>query len=431
MSSPTILVATKVPSLVARSRNRDEIQMLLAKISQVYSALCKLREETNAAGGDAPVMAGMHPEEARARAEQLFASGDDAGWSAVVFLHAYWQSLKHNDLDRALKRHAEVMVTRQMQTREEERNVTAFAEELFRSVQARIAHDVPARTVASEGPLLQWSVVLKRNLDAIAKCCDPTQVEVIAGRVSAIMDRPRTERIVALETLRLSIEQEAKLQRENAIVQSFQRKQAELTSESARAQLLRCATIAQDLSLPREHAAMAELIALQAAAQTSSAPMPEERVASLETLLLNEKSCQGLLQATMQSLRRQGYERVEVMATLSPGDVRPVYMADPQDPDRMTLLMVDETDGLVAAEVVSRTQLQESRLERQLDLEAQKRLCNAMNAARRSLEDRFTCEVEQTPPGKPVMADPRLAHIPARSRAHAARAQQQQARRNS
>jgi hypothetical protein len=183
------------------------------------------------------------------------------------------------------------------------------------------------------------------------------------------------------------------------------------------------------MDLCKDHAVSAELAALQSVIGGPGAGTVEDRVAALEKSLLDEKSCQGLLHATIQSLRRQGYERVEVMATLNPGDIGPVYLADPQDPDRMTLLMVDEDEGLVAAEVVSRVPVHESQLQKQLDIEAQKRLCHAMQTAHRVIKERFTCEMEQTPPGKPVAVDPRLAHIPAKQRAGAARAQQKQARR--
>ena len=91
-------------------------------------------------------------------------------------------------------------------------------------------------------------------------------------------------------------------------------------------------------------------------------------------------------------------------------------MLDPQDEKRLTLLQVDEEQGLVAATVVSRGEIDPSQLTRQLDVAAQKRLCKAMEVAGRVLSQRWKCEVDRTLPGDQVEIDRRLADLKVKSR---------------
>jgi hypothetical protein len=406
MSSPTVIIGTPAPRLIARAANRDAMDSYMARAKQVYEDMMQLRVEIAASGGR-PVKFDVVPfSEAESQANALFESSDT--FSAVTYSHAYWRSLKHPWYDQMLRRFGEVAAEKQEVRARDAANLNRMAGEILSQIKTSATANQFTQGKQSGGPTFRWDTALDASVKAILEHTPEDQRQSVSETILRIAPKPPQERFLAFENLRLSVEQKSKERFEEEALSSYRLKQAQLARQAMTVQIARCEAIAEQVDSPETDRLHNDLQDMREKLASDNVVVLEDRLTAIELSLIKEKSEQALLQATVQALKRQGYQQVEVMGTLRPQDIDAVYMLDPNDDNRLTLLRSDEEGGRIAAMVVAREDVQSSQSERRRDLAAQHRLCKAMDVAERVLAQRWQCEVSRTPPGEKIKVDRRL-----------------------
>ncbi len=419
MSSPTLIIGTPAPRLIARAANREAMDSYMSMAKQVYEAMMQLGVEIAASGGR-PVKFDVIPfSEAETRAHSLFESTSD-GFSALEYAHAYWRSLKHPWYDQMLRRFGEVAAEQQELRARETTNLNRMAGEILSQVKSLATANQFTQGKQSGGPTFRWDTALDASVKAILEHTPQDQRQSISDTILRIAPKPPQERFLAFENLRLSVEQKSKERFEEEVLNSYRSKQAQLARQAMTVQIARCEAIAEQVDSPETDRLHNDLQEMRENLASENVAALEDQLIAIEQSLIKEKSDQALLQATVQALKRQGYQQVEVMGTLRPQDINHVYMLDPNDDTRLTLLRSDEEGGRVAAMVVAREEVQSSQSERQRDLAAQQRLCKAMDVAERVLAQRWQCEVIRTSPGEKIKVDRRLKDYKVKSTRRAA-----------
>jgi hypothetical protein len=413
MSSPTVIIGTPTPRLIARAANRDAMESYMSKAKQVYQDMMQLGVDIAANGGK-PVKFDVIPfSEAETQANALLESSDT--FSAVTYSHAYWRSLKHPWYDQMLRRFGEVAAEQQELRAREATNLNRMVGEILSQIKTSAIANQFTQGKQSGGPTFRWDSALDASVKAILEHTPQDHRQSISETVLRMAPKPPQERFLAFENLRLSVEQKSKERFEEEALNSYRLKQAQLAREAMTVQIARCEAIAEQVDSPETNRLHDDLQQIREKLALDNVVVFEDRLTAIEQTLIKEKSDQALLQATVQALKRQGYQQVEVMGTLRPQDVNAVYMLDPNDENRLTLLRSDEEGGRVAAMVVAREDVQTSQSERQRDLAAQHRLCTAMDVAERVLAQRWQCEVIRTAPGEKIKVDRRLKDFKVKS----------------
>ncbi len=407
MSSPTVLIGVPAEQAMARAKNFEDMTSFLARAKQVYDSMMHLSLEIEKGGGQ-PLRLNVIPyADAAAHSRTLYEATSD-GFSAVTYAHAYWQSLKHPWYDQLLRQFGRVEAEQEALRARDAAQLDRMAEGILSQVKVTAAANAFAGGMKSSGPQFQWDEALDKSVKAILEHTPQDQQQSVSDSILRMASKPREERLLAFEAFRLSVEQRERERFEQESLRIYKTKQAELALEAMTMQMTRCESIAEQIESAATDQFVAEIAELRKRLPSTGAVALEDRLEAIEHSLIKEKASQGLLQATIQALKRQGYRQVEVMGTLRPQDVACVYLMDPNDDKRLTLLQADEDEGRVAAMVVSRAEVQTSKSEQQLDLAAQTRLCNAMDVAERVLAQQWPCEVLRTPPGEKVKVDRRL-----------------------
>lgn len=387
------MTAVAAPLAEAIAANREDVAHYLELARQLYDQAIKLQRETAQIGGKS-AMASVPPlEEAVARAYSLLNSGTSGGFEGVQYAHAYWQSLKHPWYDQIIRQNSEILAAKSRRASAEHSRLAEVAQKAARVF--GISVEVDRLTVTAPGhPQAGWPAKIAASLEKILQTAGEESLPDLQQTINASVHLHPQERYLALESLRLRVEQIAKLRRQQEAVAHYEASRAALAAERIAEQLGRIRRRVE--SLEAEAAGNLDRECQEIAASlggSGSAPALEDRVEALERKVIQEVRQQGLVEAAVAALRQQGYETVQVMQTIGPPEISSVYLQDPRDEGRVALLQVAVERGTLAAEVVRREDSDGSKREKQLDHEAQTRLCKAIEAMESALATKWKCSV--------------------------------------
>ena len=425
MSSPTVIIGSPTTRLIARASNREAMDSYLAKAKQTYESIIRVNAETVAAGGRPLLIDVVAYADAESRANSIFGPDTD-GFAAMKYAHAYWLSLKHPWYDQVIKCFSENQAERQEELQREAARMGQVADEILSRIKSTAKADQVVSTLQTAKPQFTWDVALDTSVRKILEHTPSERKQEVTDAILQIAASPPQERLMALEAYRIGIEQQDKDRFEREVLRLYHSKRTEVTRQHVEVEVARCEAILEEFESPVTGRLVEELASVRENISSGDVLKLESRLEELDEAIRKQKETQGLLDATIQALRRQGYEPV-VMETVGPQDVRSVFLMDPNDEQRFTLLEVDEVNYVVAAAVVARQQTQSNSHERNLDMAAQKRLCKAMDAAQAALSKRFECElVDRVEAGQKIEVDKRLEKAKIKQRTNRAQTRQQQ-----
>ena len=416
MSSPTILTAVVTSFQDAYGSNQESVAHYLELAKEIYDQAMSLQRDAAALGGKFAPLSILPYEEAEAKANALLHNGQTAGYEGVEYAHAYWQSLKHPWFDQVVRRHGEF---RALEHRRNQAELARLAEVSARaSAVLGVRVDVDRITVsAPAGPRDEgWGVKIAVSLEAIMRTLDAEGVSALSEAIERSASLHPQERFLALETLRLRLEQEVKQRRRDLAIRLYEESRQRLAEERIQARLGLCQRRMEAMEAEMSPALESEWQALSALAGSGQATDAiEDRTEAFDRQLAQHARQQGLLEAAVTALRQQGYETVQIMQTIGPPEIASVYLQDPRDEGRVALLQVAGERGVLAAETVRREKSNGSRQQKQLDQEAQARLCKAMEAVDQALSTKWKCTAaKQAAPGS---VEPKSRQdLPARGR---------------
>jgi len=88
------------------------------------------------------------------------------------------------------------------------------------------------------------------------------------------------------------------------------------------------------------------------------------------------------------------------METITPDNLRAIYFEQPGDDQRLVEVMLGDDGGSLKVEIIRTEESDGSSRQRQLDLEAQHKLCETTQKAQHILSEAFAIEEERVvPPG--------------------------------
>ena len=306
-------------------------------------------------------------------------------------------------------------------------SMARFADEVISNIKSTAMADRAVDPGQTAKPRFTWDNAVETSVRKILEHTSEERKQEVTEAVLHMALSPPQERLMALEAYRIAIEQQDKSRFEREALRVYQSKRTEVMRQHLEVELARCEGVLEQLESPATIQLTAELSAIREDLGSADVGKVEARLERLDESIRKQRDNQGLLHATIQALRRQGYEQVQVMETVTPQDVQAVFLMDPNDDQRFTLLEVDETSGVVAAAVVARQHSQSNSHERNLDTAAQKRLCKAMDAAQEALSKRFACElVDRVEAGEAIEVDARLERARIKQRGNRAQLRQQQ-----
>lgn len=398
MSSPTILTFIPMPYEEALAANADATRHFLQLARELYDQAVRMQKERTAVGGGLPLDEPILPYgQAEARAIALLHHPADSGQQASVFAHAYWQSLKHPWFDQVLLSHCEDRAERERHAREEDGRLREVAAEAARKLAVHVDVDRIHLEEPRQGEHALEAKVAGALRDVL-RIADSEGLEAVRQTAARSAELSPRERLVALDALRVRLGQEVKQRQRQEAMRLFEARQNELAAERIALRADQCRRKIEYLESAAAGPLEKELDALVAEPPT---PRLEERIQACEQRIVEASRQQGLLEAAVAALRRQGYETVQVMRTLGPPEIMSAYLQDPRDESRVALLQVAGERGLVSAEVVRRDALNGSQHQKLQDREAQSRLCKAMETMEKALADKWSCQVQkQVEPGK-------------------------------
>lgn len=392
MSSPTIITFTPMPYDEALAANSSAARHFLQLASELYQQALRMQQEGLTMGGPAAIDEPILPyAQAEARTHALLQAPPDSGMEATRFAHAYWQSLKHPWFDQVVRYDSQARAERERMARVETGRLQEVAEEASRKLAVHVEVD-QFHLEAPHPAGLTLEAKVADALRQVLRAVDAEGLEAVRETVAQSVQLSPGERLVALDALRVRLEQETKERQRREALRLYEAKQLELAAERIAVRIEHCHKNLDGLESAAAASLERELATLEAAPVSLQV---EERVQACERRIAEAARQQGLLEAAVAALRRQGYETVQVMQTLGPPEVRSAYLQDPRDEGRVALLQVAEERGLVSAEVVRRDSGNGSQQQKMQDREAQGRLCKAMEAVEKALAAKWSCSVQK------------------------------------
>jgi hypothetical protein len=261
------------------------------------------------------------------------------------------------------------------------------------------------------------ALALERTIAVIlASATTEPERQALAKRLDNLACLPARQQLLQLDTLRSARELETKkrLLADAAQIETERRARA-LRDFASRALDSLEAQIAKTEGIDTSG------FAHKLAALRRESPRLDEdglltRVDDLRFQIKAAQRKERILGAVIRALRRHGYEAATEMNTLTSSDIQEMFLEDSRDPSRMVHMQCSPDRGLVSAEVVRCQNASGTERERQLDVESQVRLCDALRSARETLSPTFSVKVHsRVPPGQPLNI-----HVPA-SRARGGR----------
>ena len=399
-----------MPFDIARAGNRDGIVHYLSLARELYEQTRAIERETEAQGGDSP---GLEPimsiEEAERKAWDMFDGvGGGAGEKALEFAHAYWQSLKHPWHDQALESHGRAMAAVRARDKAERARLDALAGIIDSTFNIQVGINHASFDAAGASPEHSWHDKIRECAAAILEAADPADIVRIREVIASLERSDPRRQWLTLDSLRIALTNEARERAQARALAAYRERQQAALTERMIHLLDSCAKRVSNLETAR--AAQIEATLTEIRTQLSSGNVgvaDEERLQNLSQCIDAEIRGQGILEAAVAELNRLGYKAVHVMESLGPPDITSVYLQDPGDEERLTLLQVSGQGGLLSGEIVRREKGAGSSRDRQADQSAQSRLCKALEAVETALGSRWELETRSnTPPGAAPRVDP-------------------------
>ena len=398
MSSPKVLTFVSMPFEQGRANNERLISFYLSQAQAVEERLLARLRTLGAHGIKLPA---LPITVADLRSQLLPLHADDNGSDALRRIHSHWLQLKHNigePIDQAF------VAWEEKESAENRAVVESAAKELVQQFREQRANKIVIPSPAD--------AIIEAELTALA-CAGGEDVPALSDRVRKLMTTtPHAHLALALRSLRLSEEQQSALARSRRVRERLEREQ---TEERVRDVSAHVDMFVEQLSILDESAetrVRLDLESLRSAAATLSANTVDERLANVQRTIEIERKRTAMEAVVRKTLRRLGYENVEVMQTLTPSIVRSqaasvAYFRDPQDVDRFIEVAFAGDDALSVEIVRADANIDAS--QRSRDQLAQKRLCDAMVHVERTASEAFAITVvHDEKPGVAAGVRPRL-----------------------
>ena len=247
MSSPRVITATQVPLEVAIASNREDIAYYLEMAREALNQIEAVERKTLAAGSPLMHRDVIPFEQAEAEAWRRFRQDGNGGYTGTEYAHAYWQSIKHPWQEQVVRHYSAAAAEQARQQREERQRIEEIAARIrpeFRTEQEFTLQEIDASDCKPVFSLPQQITAAK---SAILQAVDAANKVAIEAQILQCEGQDLQRQCIALEALRLTVEQEAKQRRMEEGVRIYQENQRQLIAERMEWHLRRCVKRLEEL----------------------------------------------------------------------------------------------------------------------------------------------------------------------------------------